>query len=156
MGRVCERNKLAKALSEIREQGKKIVFTNGCFDIIHAGHVRYLRQAKALGDYLIVGLNSDGSVGGLKTGRPIVPEAERAEVLSSLEMVDCVVIFDEPTPWELINIIRPDVLVKGGDWKKEDIVGSDIVPEVHSLPYHEGLSTTNIVERVLKSAEKNR
>lgn len=156
MGRVCERKDIAETAASLRKQGKRIVFTNGCFDIIHAGHVRYLRQAKALGDFLIVGVNSDRSVGGLKKGRPIVSEAERAEVLSSLDMVDCVVIFDEQTPWELINTIHPDVLVKGGDWKREDIVGSDIVREVHSLPYHEGLSTSNIVERVLRSAEENR
>jgi len=137
----------------LRAEGKKIVFTNGCFDLIHTGHVRYLREARALGDVLVVGLNSDASVKGLKEGRPIISESERAEVLAALEMVDYVVIFHEPTPWELINEVRPDVLVKGGDWKKEDIVGSDIVQEVHSLPYHKGLSTTGIVERVLRSSK---
>ena len=148
MGRILTRDELKETSAGLRASGKRIVFTNGCFDIIHAGHIRYLKEAKALGDILVIGLNSDYSVKGLKPGRPIIPEAQRAEVLSSLEMVDFVTIFNEDTPYELIKQIRPDVLVKGGDWKKEDIVGSDLVPEVHSLPFIEGISTTEIVRRI--------
>jgi len=148
MGRILTRDELKETAAGLRASGKRIVFTNGCFDIIHVGHVRYLKEAKALGDILVIGLNSDPSVKGLKPGRPIIPEAQRAEVLSALEMVDFVTIFNEGTPYELIRQIRPDVLVKGGDWKKEDIVGSDLVPEVHSLPFIEGISTTEIVRRI--------
>lgn len=151
MGMILNRDELKETAAGLRANGKRIVFTNGCFDIIHVGHVRYLKEAKALGDVLVIGLNSDYSVKGLKPGRPIIPEAQRAEVLASLEMVDLVTIFNEDTPYELIKHIRPDVLVKGGDWKKEDIVGSDLVPEVHSLPFIEGMSTTDIVKRITLS-----
>jgi D-beta-D-heptose 7-phosphate kinase/D-beta-D-heptose 1-phosphate adenosyltransferase len=128
----------------------KIVFTNGCFDIIHSGHIKYLREAKALGDILIIGLNSDSSVSRIKPKRPVNPQEHRAEVLSSLEMVDYVTLFDENTPYELIKFLKPDILVKGGDWKKEDIVGSDIAKETHSLPYVEGVSTSEIIEKIKK------
>ena len=148
MGQVLDWNSLKTKLDRLRADGKKIVFTNGCFDIIHIGHVRYLREAKKLGDVLVVGFNSDSSVSKIKPGRPINVENHRAEVLSSLEMVDYVTIFSEDTPYELIKHLKPDVLVKGGDWKKEDIVGSDIVPEVHSLPYISGISTTEIINRI--------
>lgn len=142
------RTALADKLGELKAQGKKIVFTNGCFDIIHTGHVRYLREARSIGDVLVIGLNSDASVSTLKPGRPINTEADRAEVLLALESVDYVSVFGEPTPYELIKLLRPDVLVKGGDWKKADIVGSDIVPDTRSLPFHEGRSTTGIIERI--------
>ncbi len=148
MGTILSRENLKKELARLKEQGKRIVFTNGCFDIIHVGHVRYLKEAKALGDILVIGLNSDASVGRLKPGRPINSEEQRAEVLASLMMVDYVTVFDEATPYDLINLIKPDVLVKGGDWKKEDIVGADIVPEVHSLPFTSGMSTTNIINKI--------
>lgn len=148
MGEILNWNDLKTEIERLKIEGKKIVFTNGCFDIIHIGHVRYLKEAKKLGDVLVIGLNSDSSVNRLKPGRPINPEYQRAEVLASIEMVDYVTIFNEDTPYELIKYLRPDVLVKGGDWKKEDIVGSDIVPEVHSLPYIEGVSTTNIVSKI--------
>jgi len=148
MGVVIERDDLAEKVKDLKSEGLRIVFTNGCFDILHAGHVRSLREAKSYGDILIVGVNSDASVGKIKPGRPVVSQAERAEVLAALEMVDYVVIFDEETPYELIRTVRPDVLVKGGDWQKEDIVGSDIVEEVYCLSYHEGLSTTGIIERI--------
>ncbi|MCE5312837.1 MAG: D-glycero-beta-D-manno-heptose 1-phosphate adenylyltransferase [Nitrospiraceae bacterium] len=148
MGRVVSSQVLQEAVAALKAKGKRIVFTNGCFDIIHTGHVRYLREAKKLGDILIVGLNSDTSVAGIKPGRPVNPQDQRAEVLSALEMVDYVAIFDEDTPYNLIKLVRPDVLVKGGDWKKEDIIGSDIVPEVHSLPYIAGVSTTDIINKI--------
>ncbi len=149
MGKIInDWNELKKALDAERAQGRKVVFTNGCFDIVHAGHVRYLREAKKLGDVLVIGLNSDASVSRIKPGRPIVPEAQRAEVLTALDMIDFVTLFNEDTPYELIKHLRPDVLVKGGDWKPEDIVGSDIVPVTRSLPYFEGMSTTEIIEKI--------
>jgi len=150
MGAILSRKDLKKELEGLKEQGKRIVFTNGCFDILHVGHVRYLREAKALGDVLVVGINSDDSVGMLKPGRPVNPQDQRAEVLASLVMVDYVTVFDEETPYDLINLLKPDVLVKGGDWKKEDIVGADLVPEVHSLPFTSGMSTTNIINKIRK------
>ena len=138
---------LRAILEDEKAKGKTIVFTNGCFDIIHKGHVRYLREAKALGDILVVGLNSDSSVRRIKPGRPINNEEDRAEVLSSLEMIDYVVIFEEDTPYEIIKFLRPHVLVKGGDWKVEEIVGSDLVERTVSLSYVEGVSTTEILKR---------
>lgn len=139
--------------SEFKAARARIVFTNGCFDLLHSGHTQYLEQAKALGDILIVGLNSDLSVRGLKgEGRPILAEADRALLLAALECVDLVVIFSQPTPYELIDLIRPDVLVKGGDWKTEDIVGADLVlaggGEVLSLPFKAGYSTTRLLQRI--------
>ena len=148
MGKILKWSELQEVIDELRAEGRKIVFTNGCFDLIHVGHVRYLREAKALGDVLIVGLNSDRSVSGIKAGRPVNPEDGRAEVLAALEMVDYVTLFDEETPYELIKLVRPDILVKGGDWKKEDIIGSDIAKETRSLPFVEGVSTTRIIERI--------
>ena len=148
MGAILSRKDLKKELEGLKEQGKRIVFTNGCFDILHVGHVRYLREEKALGNVLVVGINSDDSVGMLKPGRPVNPQDQRAEVLASLVMVDYVTVFDEETPYDLINLLKPDVLVKGGDWKKEDIVGADLVPEVHSLPFTSEMSTTNIINKI--------
>ncbi len=148
MGKVLSLSELKKEIDSLKAAGKRIVFTNGCFDILHAGHVRYLKEAKGLGDILIVGLNSDSSVKKLKPTRPIIPEAQRSEVLASLAAVDYVTIFAEDTPYELIRTIRPDVLVKGGDWKKTDIVGSDLVPDTYSLPYANGISTTEIVRKI--------
>ncbi len=132
---------------------KKVVFTNGCFDILHAGHVRYLAKARALGDILVIGLNSDKSVRKIKgAGRPIVPEAERAEVLAALESVDYVVSFDEPTPIELIQALVPDILVKGADWKHGEIVGEDVVKaaggKVKRVTLVKGKSTTNIIKKI--------
>lgn len=129
------------------------VFTNGCFDILHVGHVRYLRDARALGDLLIVGVNTDESVRRLKgPSRPVQSENDRAEILAALGTVDFVVLFGQETPLELIEAIAPDVLVKGGDWAPDKIVGSSFViargGEVKSLPFHEGRSTTSILNRV--------
>jgi D-beta-D-heptose 7-phosphate kinase/D-beta-D-heptose 1-phosphate adenosyltransferase len=150
MEKILSWDKLKKTVVRLKAKNKKVVFTNGCFDIIHIGHVRYLKEAKGLGDVLIIGLNSDRSVSSIKPDRPINSQNHRAEVLSSLEMVDYVVLFDEETPYELIKLIQPDVLVKGGDWKKGEIVGSDIARETYSLPYVEGVSTTGIIERIKK------
>ena len=138
-----------------RDNDNKIVFTNGCFDILHAGHVKYLQQAKDLGDILVVGLNSNDSVRRLKgSTRPINDQAERATVLSALSAVDYVVIFSEDTPYSLIKQIKPDILVKGGDWQPEEIVGSDVVlkngGEVKSLMFVQGSSSTSIIDRILE------
>jgi rfaE bifunctional protein nucleotidyltransferase chain/domain len=148
MGTIVIRNELKHEREKLRAAGKRLVFTNGCFDILHVGHVRYLRNARELGDVLLVALNSDQSVTRIKPGRPVIPEGQRAEMVASLEMVDYVTLFDEDTPYELIKLLGPDVLVKGGDWKREEIVGSDIVPETYSLPYIKGVSTTEIMEKI--------
>ncbi len=137
-----------------RENGLTIVFTNGCFDLLHPGHVRYLHDARQLGDILVVGINTDESVARLKgPGRPILDLDERSEVLLALRWVDAVVPFDEPTPLKLIETISPHILVKGGDWPVEKIVGRNIVEasggKVLSLPFHEGASTTGIIDRIL-------
>jgi rfaE bifunctional protein nucleotidyltransferase chain/domain len=150
MGKIVSRDELKKNVERLRTDGKKIVFTNGCFDIIHVGHVRYLKEAKSLGDILIVALNSDRSVSALKPERPINPQEHRAEVLAALEVVDYVTLFDEETPYDLIKLLNPDVLVKGGDWKKEDIVGSDVAKQTFSLPFVEGVSTSAIIEKIKK------
>ena len=141
-------------VDKARKDSKKIVFTNGCFDILHVGHLRYLEEAKNLAYYLVVGLNSDCSVKSLKgEKRPIVTENERAEMLLGLKVVDCVVIFSEQTPIKLIQAVKPDFLCKGGDWAIEQIVGSDFVTsyggKVLSLPFVDGKSTTGIIERIL-------
>jgi rfaE bifunctional protein nucleotidyltransferase chain/domain len=145
---------------KLKAEGKKLVFTNGCFDIIHRGHVDYLNRAKALGDYLVVALNSDESVRKLKgEGRPINKLEDRAFVIANLKAVDFVVSFDEDTPFEIISAIIPDVLVKGGDWSIENIVGRDIVEanggKVYSLPYVENYSTTNIINKMKSSGSQD-
>ncbi|MFQ5442486.1 MAG: D-glycero-beta-D-manno-heptose 1-phosphate adenylyltransferase [Thermodesulfobacteriota bacterium] len=145
---------LLKELKTLRNKGKKVVFTNGCFDIIHAGHVRYLKRAGALGDILVVGLNSDESVRKIKgSKRPIVPENERAEVVAALGFVDYVVIFNEATPLKIITEIKPDILVKGADWAAREIVGSDVVKKgggrISRIKLLKGRSTTNIIKRIL-------
>lgn len=154
MGVFVDRSTLVKKLESAR-QGRKVVFTNGCFDLLHVGHVRYLQEARAQGDLLVVGLNSDASVRRLKgPERPVQVENDRAEVLAALGCVDFVVIFDEDTPYELIKAVQPDVLVKGGDWPVDKIVGSDIVlargGEVKSLQFVNGKSTTSLVEKIRK------
>ena len=146
---------LLKILEKERKEGKKIVFTNGCFDIIHAGHVDYLKKAKALGDILVVGLNSDSSIRRIKgKKRPIIPQEMRAEVLSSLKPVDYVVIFEEDTPENLIKAIKPDILVKGGDWELNKIVGKDFVEsyggKVLTIPFTYDISTTRIINTILE------
>lgn len=154
MGKTVSLKRLNAELAALRKK-KKVVFTNGCFDIIHAGHVRYLKKARSLGDVLVVGLNSDSSVRSIKgETRPIVPQKERAEVLSALECVDYVVVFSDPTPLKLIESIRPDVLAKGADWAAKDIVGGDAVKKgggrVARITLVKGRSTTNIIRRVLE------
>jgi len=138
---------------QARADGQKVVFTNGVFDLLHPGHVRYLQHARSLGDVLIVGINSDRSVRAVKgSGRPITPEQERAEILASLDCVDAVAIFDEETPFEIISAIQPDVLVKGADWAENAIVGRDIVEarggRVVRATIEDGYSTSAIVAKI--------
>ena len=149
-------------LKPLREDGSRVVFTNGCFDILHPGHVSYLEEARSLGELLVVGLNSDASVRRLGKGeeRPIMDERERAAVLLGLRAVDYVVIFDEDTPKELIEAIKPDLLVKGGDWPLESIVGREAVEraggEVRTIKFVEGSSTTDVIERIIERCCKPR
>ena len=133
---------------------RRIVFTNGCFDILHAGHIRYLEAAKNAGDVLIIGLNTDASVRGIKGGkRPIIPQDQRAVVLAGLACVDYIVLFDEPDPYQLIQAIVPDILVKGADWEKTDIIGADVVEEnggeILQIPFEYPVSTSKIIERIV-------
>jgi D-beta-D-heptose 7-phosphate kinase/D-beta-D-heptose 1-phosphate adenosyltransferase len=157
--KIKSKEDLHDIMEELKKKGKRIVFTNGCFDLLHLGHVRYLEKAKSLGDILVVGVNSDSSVQNLKgPERPILPEEERIEILSSLACVDYITVFDELTPFELISSLRPHILVKGGDWTKETTVGRKVVEqsggEVVILPFIEGPSTSNLIETILKRYEK--
>ena len=144
---------LSKLFSRLRANGKRIVFTNGCFDILHAGHVDYLSRAKRLGDILVVGLNSDSSVKKIKgKSRPVNKERDRAKVLSFLYCVDYISIFSEPTPERLIKELKPDILVKGGDWKIKDIAGGRFVMsyggKVKRIPFVKGYSTTALIKKI--------
>ena len=152
-GKLRSLTEIAGLAVQARESSKRVVFTNGCFDLLHRGHVHVLRQAKAKGDLLIVGINSDRSVKAIKgESRPILPEIDRVELIAAMEMVDYVVLFDEPDPYRLIAAIKPDVLAKGGDWSTDNIVGADIVTEaggeIAIIPYLQGFSTTEIIERI--------
>jgi D-beta-D-heptose 7-phosphate kinase/D-beta-D-heptose 1-phosphate adenosyltransferase len=155
MNKILERNALKDKLEGLRKKGKKIAFTNGCFDILHVGHVRYLREAKKTADVLVLALNSDSSVRSIKgEKRPLMNEKERAEILAALEFIDFVTIFPELTPLELINYLKPDILIKGGDWPEEKVVGREEIKKwggrVAIIPEVEGKSTTNIVEKIKK------
>jgi len=152
--KVHTRQSLSQAMQRLRERGLRIVFTNGCFDILHAGHVRYLRAARRQGDRLVLGLNSDLSVRSIKgTRRPIVPLDQRAEVLAALWFVDFIISFDEPDPGALIDFLAPDVLVKGADWPEERIVGAESVKarggKVVRIPMVPDISTSVIIETIL-------
>lgn len=152
--KIVTKDQLVPLLAEARAQRKRIVFTNGCFDLMHVGHTRYLQAAKALGDLLVVGVNSDGSAKSLNKSpdRPIVSEQQRAEVVAALGCVDYVVLFTEPDPHALISALQPDVLVKGGDWTVERIIGRDVVEGrggvVKTIPLVPGISTTTIIHRI--------
>ncbi|MGC8595805.1 MAG: D-glycero-beta-D-manno-heptose 1-phosphate adenylyltransferase [Candidatus Kryptoniota bacterium] len=155
MGTVLPREEIALITAKLHKDNKKIVFTNGVFDIIHRGHIEYLNSARSLGDVLVVGVNADISVQRIKgRNRPIVPEEDRAFVLSNLNSVDYVCLFSEDTPYETIRLIKPDILVKGADWKIENIVGRDIVEQrggkVVTINYVSGKSTTNIIQRIIE------
>jgi rfaE bifunctional protein nucleotidyltransferase chain/domain len=160
--KITPRAKLPKQLATRRAKGERIVFTNGCFDLLHIGHTRYLEAARLLGDLLVVGVNSDVSVKKLNKGadRPLVPDTQRAEVLAALGCVDYVVVFDEPDPGRLIAEVQPDVLVKGGDWPVEKIVGREIVEarggSVRTIPLVPEISTTALVQKIQKIASTKR
>jgi rfaE bifunctional protein nucleotidyltransferase chain/domain len=151
--KIKDLSSMKKEIDRLKGQGKKIVFTNGCFDILHPGHTRYLWAARQLGDYLVVAVNSDRSVREIKgEGRPVTPQEERTEVLAALSSVDGVVVFDEDTPLKVIRHLMPDVLVKGGDWPEDKIIGADVVKgaggEVKSIPFVSGYSTTVIIRKI--------
>lgn len=153
MNKIYTRELLKEKIDQLKKEGKKIVFTNGCFDILHAGHTRYLREAKKAGDILILALNSDESVRQLKgEKRPLIAENDRADVVASLESVNFVTIFHESTPLSLIEYFKPDILVKGGDWAEDQIVGRELIKKwggrVVIIPEIEGSSTTNIIEKI--------
>ena len=145
-------SEISTIVSELKSKRKKIVFTNGCFDILHIGHIKYLEEAKNCGDILILGLNSDKSVQKLKgKNRPINTESDRAYILASLEVVDYLVIFQEDTPFELINLIKPDVLIKGGDYEGKQVVGQNIAKELKLIKFIDGKSTSNTIKRIQES-----
>ena len=157
--KVLKRIDLSKIVAERRAKGEKAVFTNGCFDLLHIGHIRYLQEARNQGDFLIVAINSDASVREIKgLMRPLVSEEERAEVLAALECVDYVTVFGEPDPHALIREIIPHVLVKGGDWPVEKVVGRDVVEghggRVMTIPIVSGASTSRIIERIVERYTK--
>jgi len=142
-------------VNKLKKKGKKIVFTNGCFDILHTGHIKLLKKAKGLGDILIVGINKDSSIKKLKgKGRPIMDEKQRIEIISAIEFVDYVVPFGQTTPENLIRIIKPDIIVKGGDYKKDEVIGKDIVEKyggkVYIFPLLKNISTTKIINKIKK------
>ena len=146
---------LKPLLAGLRRRGRRIIFTNGCFDLLHIGHLRYLERARRCGDILVIGINSDRSVKKIKgPRRPLLPQAERAEVLAALSCVDYVTIFDEPDPLAVITALRPDVLVKGSDWGKNKIIGREVVErrggQVRRVPLIKGVSTTQLIEKILK------
>ena len=153
MNKILDRNTLKNELDALGKKGKKIAFTNGCFDILHIGHVRYLREAKKTADILVLALNSDASVKKIKgEKRPLVPQNDRAEIMAALEFIDFVTIFDETTPLELINLLKPDVLIKGGDWAEDKVVGRDEIKKwggkLTLIPEIKGKSTTSIVDKI--------
>lgn len=156
MGHVVSQDELIVHVAERKRNGQRVVFTNGCFDMLHPGHIRCLEQARGHGDVLVVAINSDAGVRRLKgEGRPIIPQDERAEILAALACVDFVTIFDEPTPREIITRVLPDVLVKGGDWGPDEIVGREEVEaaggHVVSLPVEPGYSTSDIIARIRRA-----
>lgn len=161
MDKILTRQELVREINRLKNAGKKIVFTNGCFDILHAGHTKYLALAKEEGDILVVGVNSDKSVKSIKgEKRPIVPQMQRAEVLSGLSCVDYITFFDESDPLNLIMDISPDVLVKGDDWAEENIIGADHVRatggRVVRVSIVPGISTSSIIKRILEVYEKEK
>jgi D-beta-D-heptose 7-phosphate kinase/D-beta-D-heptose 1-phosphate adenosyltransferase len=149
--KIKEPEELRHIVEGLKKQGKRIVFTNGCFDILHQGHVLYLEETRRQGDCLIVGVNTDSSIKEIKgKGRPIIPQEGRMTVLAALEAVDYVVPFDEPDPFALISLLRPHILVKGGDWDQEEVVGRELVEQTIVVPYIEGMSTSGIIEAILQ------
>lgn len=160
LGKLKSLDELTAIAAQARKKGQTVVFTNGCFDLLHRGHVHILRQAKAAGDLLIVALNSDRSVKQIKgPKRPIMPETDRIELIEAMEMVNYIILFDEPDPTRLIDAIKPDVLVKGADWSADKVVGAELVEKdggrVVRIPYLQGFSTSEIIERIVKQDGEN-
>ena len=158
MEKVKNFTQIAEIVNELKRKGKKVVFTNGCFDILHSGHIKLLKKAKELGDVLILGINKDKSIKKLKgKGRPIMSEKQRIEIISAIEFVDYVVPFGQPTPEKLIKRIKPDIIVKGGDYKKNEVIGKDIVEKyggkVYIFPLVKNISTTKIIKKIKKMEE---
>lgn len=158
--KILSRERAAEITSSAKAKGKKVVFTNGCFDILHVGHIELLERAKSVGDLLIVGLNSDDSARRLKgTSKPINSASDRGKILSSLEVVNFVTIFDEDTPYEIINELKPDVLVKGADYSLNEIVGRSVVEsyggKVVVIPLSKGYSTTKLIEQIMRLPSAN-
>jgi len=149
--KVLNRKTIKKIVERLKKEGKKIIFTNGCFDILHPGHIKLLKEAKKRGDCLIVGLNSDKSIKKIKgKKRPILEENARAKILSAIEYVDFIVFFDEKTPYKLIKYLRPNFLVKGADWGKKEIIGKEFVEKVYRVTLLKNFSTTSIINHILK------
>jgi len=152
MGKIKTLTSLKSLISKLKRQGKKIVFTNGCFDLIHPGHIKIFKEAKKKGDILVVGINSDSSIKQIKPqGRPVQDEGARTKILEAIETIDFVTVFNERTPYNLINAIKPDILVKGDDWGKKEIIGADLVKKVYRIKLYPGHSTTNIIKKIKKS-----
>jgi D-beta-D-heptose 7-phosphate kinase/D-beta-D-heptose 1-phosphate adenosyltransferase len=159
--KILDRHTLKEKVDSLRQSGKRVVFTNGCFDLLHVGHVRYLQMARKQGDRLVVGVNGDSSVRQIKgPGRPIVPAVQRAEVVAAIGCVDLVTIFDEPDPLALIQLLVPDVLVKGADWRLQEIIGATEVEsaggKVVRIPLEEGVSTSDLIERIRAAAHQRK
>lgn len=153
--KITTRSALRRILSKLKKQNKTIVFTNGCFDLLHLGHVKLFQTAKSLGDALVVAINSDTSLKRLKgPGRPLTGQNERAQILSALEPVDFVVVFGEDTPKEILRELKPDILVKGGDYKTSEIIGREFVKKVVRFPILKGQSTTALIRKIVERYEK--
>ena len=153
--KICSTCEIIKVVEKLKKENKKIVFTNGCFDLLHIGHVSLFQKAKTLGDVLIVAINSDASLAQLKgPKRPLVPQTDRTQILAALSCIDYVVVFNEQTPYELLSALKPDILVKGGDYKIEDIVGKEFVKEVYRYPLVEGKSTTKLIKLIIERYSK--
>ena len=149
--KICSTYEIIKVVEKLKKENKKIVFTNGCFDLLHIGHVNLFQKAKTLGDVLIVAINSDTSLAQLKgPKRPLVQQKDRTQILAALSCIDYVVVFNEQTPYELLSKVKPDILVKGGDYKIEDIIGKEFVKEVYRYPLIKGKSTTNLIKLIIE------
>lgn len=154
--KILSRKKIIEIIKKLKKQNKKIVFTNGCFDLLHIGHVSLFQKAKTLGDILVVAINSDKSLAGLKgPKRPLVSQKDRTKILAALSCIDYVVVFGEQTPYNLLKKLKPDILVKGGDYKIEDIVGREFVKKVYRYPLVAGKSTTNLIKLIVERYNKN-
>ena len=152
----CSLKQITQIVRNFQKKGKKVVFTNGCFDLIHVGHISLFQKAKSLGDVLIVAINSDKSLANIKgPKRPLVCQKDRVKVLSALQFIDYIIIFSQNTPYEVLKKIKPDILVKGADYKVKDIIGREFVKEVYRFPFVKGKSTTNLINLIVERYAKN-